>query len=83
MNFPSYVPEGARSHALHFLGHYEPYLVACETELTQIQLHLNQDTDYANTQLIELRQRKAEKIKYRDDLARDIANIRRLVHDTK
>jgi len=98
MNFPSYVPEGARKHALHFLGHYEPALTECEKRLSDIEertnywSHLlkrlaktrpNENTDYGKNQLNELRQRKTEIAKYRDSLRLDIANIRRLVLDTK
>lgn len=81
---------------MHFLGHYEPALAECETRLDEIKEQIaywsnllkrivitrpGQDTHYGEVQLTELRQRKAEVTKHRDDLARDIANIRRLVHD--
>lgn len=89
MDFPSYVPTGARNHALHFLGYYEPYKEECEVELAEIKEHLaywqrpNHHPNYAEIQIAELRQRKAEVIKRRDTFARDIANIRRLVLDTR
>lgn len=98
MDFPNYVPEGARSHALHFLGHYEPVLIECETRIGEITEEMaywsnllkhiaitrpGQDTRYGAIQLAELRQRKAEETKHHDNLTRDIASIKRLVHDDR
>ncbi|WAR44285.1 hypothetical protein [Methylomonas rapida] len=89
MDFPSFVPEGARSHAIHFLGHYEPALAECEARLVEIQNRINEwsqsrlDNDTIQFQITKLRQSKAEQTKYRDDFARDIASIKRLVHDAR
>ncbi len=89
MDFPNYVPKGARDHALHYLGYWEPNLEDYETQLAEIQEEIKywqdstQDSDYAQLQIIELRRRQSEATKYRDDMARDVGNIRRLVHDAR
>lgn len=89
MDFPAYVPEGARTHALHFLKHYEPILAQYEIELEgiceQIQYwrNSNQDKQDSQARLAKLRLRQREVTRWRDDYARDIENIRRLVLDNR
>jgi hypothetical protein len=89
MDFHSYVPKGAREHALHYLEHFEPVLLEYEKRLSEIEerisywLDSNQDADYAEVQLAELRKSKTAETKGRDDYARDIASIKRLVHDDR
>lgn len=84
MDFPSYVPEGARNNALHFLGYYEPALVDCEQRLLEIEEEINYWLPrYAENHLNELRRRKVEEKNHQADLERDIASIKRLVFDER
>ena len=87
MDFPDFVPEGARNNALHFLRHYKPILAAYEAELDGIEesitYWLYQDDDSVEHRLIKLRCRKIEATRRRDVMARNIANIKRLVHDAR
>lgn len=89
MDFPSYVPEGVRDHALHYLGFWEPTLKDYETEIAAIKEKISywedstQDSEHAQLQIIELRGSQGEVTKCRDDMARDVENIRRLVGDAR
>ena len=95
MDAPSYVPQGARDHVQHFLGHYEPYLEEGERELARIDadihawsqrlqsLPLSEIPNAARDKMAELRQRQKERAEWNKQLESDINAIRRLIHDVR
>lgn len=95
MDIPAYVPQGAREHARHFLGHYEPLLSTTERELAETEQAIREwssriagrppaeiPESYRN-KLKALYQRRKEKNHWRDRLTRDIASIHRVIHDSR
>jgi hypothetical protein len=77
MDFPSYVPEGARQHALHYLGYWEQSLAEYDNEIAELKLRIKQDNNsfyYEELREIE---------KSRNELAEDISTIKRLIHDAR
>lgn len=93
MEFPSYVPQGARDHAQHFLSHYEPSLERGRQELAEIEADIqawsqrlkslspDDISSIAQARLSELRQRRKEQKDWNKQLDSDIGTIRRLIHD--
>jgi hypothetical protein len=77
MNFPSYVPEGARQHALHYLSHWEPSLAEYDNEIAELKLQIKQD----NNSVYHEKLRETEK--YRNELAEDVSTLKLLIHDTR
>ncbi len=77
MDFPSYVPEGARQHALHYLSHWEPSLAEYDNEIAELKLQIKQD----NNSVYHEKLRETEK--YRNELAEDISTLKRLIHDAR
>ena len=89
MNFPNYVPEGARNHASQFLGCYEASLAKNKLRLIELTTQLaywqqpGHDPQLSENQLDQLRRQKNVEINHQDTLASDIETIRRLVHDER
>lgn len=77
MDFPSYVPEGARQHALHYLSYWEPSLAKYDNEITELKLRIKHDSSSIYHE--ELREIE----KYRNEVAEDVSTLKRLIHDAR
>ncbi len=85
MDIPSYVPDAVRSHAWHFLRHFENHLKGCEAKLAQTKEEMShwQDSDCTELQRDELRQRSRDQEAFCKHLSDDIETIKRLVQDKR
>jgi hypothetical protein len=77
MDFPSYVPEGARQHALHYLGYWEQSLAEYDNEIAELKLRIKQYNNSVHHEKL----REIEKS--RNELAEDVSTIKRLIHDVR